>query len=106
MPRARACAGDRAARTFRWESKTAGGKGGNLQSFGNRGLFDDGATRRKPAETPCRNFARATGRIFLSHLGGPLQLSIPTSLAETAETPPSGRQRHRRNAAAAAIVPP
>src|SRR5882757_7164167 len=72
MPRARACAGDRAARTFRWESKTAGGKGGkggNLQSFGNRGLFDDGATRRKPAETPCRNFARATGRIFLSHLG-------------------------------------
>src|SRR5260370_8869528 len=28
-----------------------GGNGGNLQSFGNSGLFDDGATRRKPAET-------------------------------------------------------
>ena len=40
-----------------WErqQKTSGGKGGkggNLQSFGNSGLFDDGATRRKPAETP------------------------------------------------------
>jgi hypothetical protein len=39
-----------------WErqQKTSGGKGGkggNLQSFGNNGLFDDGATRRKPAET-------------------------------------------------------
>ena len=39
-----------------WErqQKTSGGKGGkggNLQSFGNSGLFDDGATRRKPAET-------------------------------------------------------
>jgi hypothetical protein len=32
-------------------SKTRGGKGGNLQFFGNSGLFDDGATRRKPAET-------------------------------------------------------
>ena len=36
-----------------WErqQKTSGGKGGkggNLQSFGNSGLFDDGATRRKP----------------------------------------------------------
>jgi hypothetical protein len=28
-----------------------GGKGGNLQSFGNSSLFDDGAMRRKPAET-------------------------------------------------------
>ncbi len=39
-----------------WErqQKTSGGKGGkggNLQSFGNSGLFDDGATWRKPAET-------------------------------------------------------
>ena len=28
-----------------------GAKGGNLESLGNRGLFDDGAKRRKPAET-------------------------------------------------------
>jgi Protein of unknown function (DUF3297) len=61
-----------------WErqQKTSGGKGGkggNLQSFGNNGLFDDGATRRKPAETPCRNFARETVRIFLSHPRGAVQ---------------------------------
>ena len=40
--------------SFGWDGKTSGGKGGkggNLQSFGNSGLFDDGATRRKPAET-------------------------------------------------------
>jgi hypothetical protein len=84
-----------------------GGKGGNLQSFGNSGLFDDGATRRKPAETggnPCRNFAREAVRIFLSHLRAAFQGSIPTSLAEIAEIPRSRRQRHRGNAAA--IVPP
>jgi hypothetical protein len=28
-----------------------GGKGGNLESLGNTGLSDDGAKRRKPAET-------------------------------------------------------
>ena len=28
-----------------------GGKGGNLESLGNTGLADDGAKRRKPAET-------------------------------------------------------
>ena len=32
-----------------WTSQqTSGGKGGNLQSLGNRALFDDGAKRRKP----------------------------------------------------------
>jgi hypothetical protein len=29
-----------------------GAKGGNLESLGNSGLFDDGAKRRKLAETP------------------------------------------------------
>ena len=95
-----------------WErqQKTSGGKGGkggNLQSLGNSGLFDDGATRRKPTETggnPCRNFAREAVRIFLSHLRAAFQGSIPTSLAEIAEIPRSRRQRHRGNAAA--IVPP
>ena len=40
--------------SFGGDSKTTGGKGGkggNLQSLGNSGLFDDGATWRKPAET-------------------------------------------------------
>jgi hypothetical protein len=36
---------------LRVNSKTSGGKGGNLESLGNSGLFDDGATLRKPAET-------------------------------------------------------
>jgi hypothetical protein len=41
-------------RTLWGDSKTSGGKGGkggNLQSLANSGLFDDGATWRKPAET-------------------------------------------------------
>jgi hypothetical protein len=43
-----------------------GGKGGNLQSLGKRGLFDEGAKRRKPAETggnlrEVRNAATKTG---------------------------------------------
>src|SRR4029077_2821476 len=37
--------------SFGGDRKTSGGKGGNLQSLGNSGLFDDGATWRKPAET-------------------------------------------------------
>jgi hypothetical protein len=45
---------ERGSALFGRDSKTSGGKGGkggNLQSFGNNGLFDDGATWRKPAET-------------------------------------------------------
>ena len=40
--------------SFGGDSKTTGGKGGKvgyLQPLGNSGLFDDGATWRKPAET-------------------------------------------------------
>jgi hypothetical protein len=40
-------------------SKTSGGKGGkggNLQSLGNSGLFEDGAMWRKLAETPAETF--------------------------------------------------
>src|ERR1700730_8457991 len=40
-----------ATRRCRQMTGGKGGKGGNLQSFGNSSLFDDGATRRKPAET-------------------------------------------------------
>jgi hypothetical protein len=77
-------------------SKTSGGKGGkggNLRSFGNRGLFDGGATRRKPAETggnwrkpPAETLLGKLSAFSLFHFWGPLQSSTSPSLAETAKT--------------------
>src|ERR1700736_1413445 len=87
-----------------------GGKGGNLQSFGNSGLFDDGATRRKPAETggnPLRRLCSRNCPQFCCLTQGVRSTPpIAISLAETAETalpthsgfarrsPPSGRCVH------------
>ena len=76
------------------DSKTTGGKGGkggNLESLGNGGLSDDGAKRRKPAETGgnplqelcSRNrpqFCRLTQGVHSKAL-------IGVSLAEIAEIP-------------------
>ena len=59
-----------------------------------------GNWRKPPADTLVGN----PSALLLSHPRGALQLSMPTSLAQIAETPRSGRQRHR--ACSAAIVPP
>ena len=84
------------------DSKTTGGKGGkggNLVSLGNGGLSDDGAKRRKPAETGgnplqelcSRNrpqFCRLTQGVHSKAL-------IGVSLAEIAEIPCKNPSRSR-----------
>ena len=61
-----------------------GGKGGNLQSLGNSGLFDDGATWRKPAETG-GNWRKPPAETLLDKLSGVL-LSHPTGAPHSFNT--------------------
>jgi hypothetical protein len=93
------------------DAKMSGGNAGiagNLQFLGNSGLLGPAAKRRKSAEiggNPLRILWSGIRRPFCCLTQGvQSKLSIPTSLAHIAETPRSGRQRHR--ASAAAIVPP
>ena len=85
--------------SFGGDRKTSGGKGGkggNLQSLGNSGLFDDGATWRKPAETggnpPAETLLEKLFAILLSQPRGALQTAVHP-MGETAKLPTGGSPR-------------